>query len=444
MEKIVILGAAESGIGAALLAKKNGYDVFVSDKNEINPHYKKQLVLHEIDFEENKHTEDLILSANIVIRSPGISKKTAIIKLIESNKAIELISEIEWASRFTNAKIIAVTGSNGKTTTASLIYHILYNAGWNVGLGGNIGNSFSELVLENNYDYLVIEVSNFQLENIKTFKPYISILLNITPDHLDEYDYQFDAYAKSKFRITENQTHADYFVYNFDDETIKKLMSSIDTDVYKIGFSLEKELKNETFSTTTNIHINYPEMIELPIAAIPLLGNHNIYNSMAATTAANILRLKKESIRDGLQTFEAVEHRLEKVLTIQGIGFINDSKATNINSTYYALEGMNTNIIWIVGGQDKGNDYGQLTDLVKKKVKAIVCLGVDNSKIVAAFKDSVAIIIETNNMKDAVNQAYKLGTKNDVVLLSPACASFDLFKNYEDRGNQFKKMVKEL
>jgi UDP-N-acetylmuramoylalanine--D-glutamate ligase len=444
MKKIVILGGGESGVGAALLAKKNGYTVFVSDKKEIKPQYRKKLVSNEIDFEENQHSEEIILNADIIIRSPGISKNTPILNQIKKRKNIELISEIEWASRFTQAKIIAITGTNGKTTTASLIYHILFNAGWNVGLGGNIGNSFSELVLENNYDYLVIEVSNFQLEDIKTFKPFISVLLNITPDHLDQYNYEFEAYAKNKFKIKENQTKNDFFVYNFDDETIKNMMKTIDKEAFEVGFSLSENNKTKTFADTKNIQVNFPTSIEIPISSLPLIGKHNLYNSMAAATAANILKVKKENIRSGLASFEAVEHRLEKVLTIQGVDFINDSKATNINSTYYALEGMTAKTIWIVGGQDKGNNYDELLDLAKKKVKAIVCLGLDNSKIVKAFKNTIDIIIETHNMKDAVNAAYNLGEKGDVVLLSPCCASFDLFENYEDRGTQFKQMVKNL
>ncbi len=443
MKKVIVLGGGESGVGAALLANKNGFEVFVSDKGEIKDYFKKQLIENNIAFEENKHTEEIILNASIVIRSPGISKKAEIINKINKNN-IELISEIEWGCRFTKAKIIAITGSNGKTTTTSLIYHILHKAGYHVGVGGNIGNSFSKIILDTDYDFLIIEVSSFQLENIKSFKPFISIILNITPDHLDEYDFDFEKYAKTKYRIIENQTQENYFVYNFDDQTITNLINSTDSAVQKIGFSIKKELKKETFATESKIMINFPQPLEIPINIIPLIGNHNIYNTMAAATALNILKIKNNEIREGLSTFEAVEHRLEEVKTINGIHFINDSKATNINSTYYALEGMKSKTIWIVGGIDKGNDYSELYQLVKRKVKAIICLGLDNSKIIDAFKDKIELIIETDNMQDAVSKAYELGENGDTVLLSPACSSFDLFKNYEDRGTKFKEIVKEI
>lgn len=441
--RLVVLGGGESGVGAALLGKKQGFEVFLSDKAILKEKYRQKLIENEIDFEEGKHTEEKILNADLVVKSPGIPKKNELIQELQS-KNVLIFSEIEFASRYTNAKIIAITGSNGKTTTTSLVYHILKEEGLNVGLAGNIGNSFAELVMEDRYDYYVLEISSFQLDHVVSFRPYIAILLNITPDHLDQYDYKLEFYAKSKFRITEKQTQEDYLVYNFDDDTTVELLKNINTKAKKIPFSMNKEMNEGSYADDQNVYMNYPEKFEVPTSSLGLRGKHNVSNSMAAATAANILKIRKETIKRSLSDFTAVEHRLESVLKIGGIEFINDSKATNVNATYFALESMKTSVIWIVGGTDKGNDYSSLVPLVKKKVRAIVCLGVDNAKIVNAFQGVVENIIETKTMQDAVRAAYMLGKKGDTVLLSPACASFDLFQSYEDRGNQFKKEVKNL
>ncbi|MGB6082871.1 UDP-N-acetylmuramoyl-L-alanine--D-glutamate ligase [Moheibacter sp.] len=442
-ENLVILGGGESGVGAALLGKKQGFRVFLSDKGELKAEYREKLSDNGIEFEEEKHSESKILNADIVVKSPGIPGKAEIILKLKE-KHIPIVSEIEFASRYTNAKIIAITGSNGKTTTTSLIHHILTQAGLNVGLGGNIGKSFAELVVNDTYDYYVLEISSFQLDDVVSFKPYIAILLNITPDHLDQYDYKLELYARSKFKITENQSHEDYFVYNFDDSNILELIKDINTKAQKVPYSMSTKLNDGTYEEDENVILNFPDRFELPVSQFALRGKHNVSNTMAAATAANILKIRKETIKRSLYDFKAVEHRLESILKIGGIEFINDSKATNVNATYYALESMNMPTVWIVGGTDKGNDYSELIPLVKKKVKAIVCLGLDNSKILAAFDGLVDNIVETNSMQDAVRTAYMFGRKGDAVLLSPACASFDLFKNYEDRGNQFKQEVKSL
>jgi len=442
-ENLVILGGGESGVGAALLGKKQGFRVFLSDKGKLKAEYREKLSDNGIEFEEEKHSESKILNADIVVKSPGIPGKAEIILKLKE-KHIPIVSEIEFASRYTNAKIIAITGSNGKTTTTSLIHHILTQAGLNVGLGGNIGKSFAELVVNDTYDYYVLEISSFQLDDVVSFKPYIAILLNITPDHLDQYDYKLELYARSKFKITENQSHEDYFVYNFDDSNILELIKDINTKAQKVPYSMSTKLNDGTYEEDENIILNFPDRFELPVSQFALRGKHNVSNTMAAATAANILKIRKETIKRSLYDFKAVEHRLESILKIGGIEFINDSKATNVNATYYALESMNMPTVWIVGGTDKGNDYSELIPLVKKKVKAIVCLGLDNSKILAAFDGLVDNIVETNSMQDAVRTAYMFGRKGDAVLLSPACASFDLFKNYEDRGNQFKQEVKSL
>lgn len=442
-ERLVILGGGESGVGAALLGKKQGFEVFLSDRGNLKDAYKNTLIENSIEFEEGFHTEEKILNADLVVKSPGIPKKADLILQL-SSKNIPVVSEIEFASRYTDAKIIAITGSNGKTTTTSLVYHILTQAGLNVGLGGNIGKSFAQLVVDDVYDYYVLEISSFQLDDVVTFKPYIAILLNITPDHLDQYDYKLELYARSKFKITENQTHEDYFVYNFDDDTTVDLLKEINTNAKKIPYSMNTEMQDGTYADDSNVHVNYPDELKLSISEFSLRGRHNVANTMAAATAANILKIRKDTIKRSLSDFTAVEHRLETVLKIGGIEFINDSKATNVNATYYALESMNAQTVWIVGGTDKGNDYSELIPLVKKKVRAIVCLGLDNSKIVSAFEGLVDNIVETQSMQDAVRAAYMLGKKGDTVLLSPACASFDLFKNYEDRGNQFKKEIKNL
>lgn len=442
-ERLVILGGGESGVGAALLGKKQGFDVFLTDIGKLKPEYRAKLLDNQIEFEEEKHSEAKILNANLVVKSPGVPKGTALIKKLKE-KNIPIVSEIEFASRFTTSKIIAITGSNGKTTTTSLVHYILTEAGLNVGLGGNIGRSFAELVVEDSYDYYVLEISSFQLDDVVSFKPYIAILLNITPDHLDQYDYKLELYAQSKFKITENQSHEDYFVYNFDDTNIAELIKEINTEAQKVPYSMSTELQDGTYADDEFVHVNFPDSLELAISDFSLRGKHNISNTMAAATAANILKIRKETLKRSLSDFTAVEHRLETVLKVGGIEFINDSKATNVNATYFALESMTAPTIWIVGGTDKGNDYTELIPLVRKKVKAIVCLGLDNSKIVSTFEGTIENIVETRSMQDAVRAAYMYGKKGDTVLLSPACASFDLFTNYQDRGNQFKREVKNL
>ncbi|MFA7446927.1 MAG: UDP-N-acetylmuramoyl-L-alanine--D-glutamate ligase [Weeksellaceae bacterium] len=442
-EKLVILGGGESGVGAALLGKKQGFDVLLSDKGKLKEEYRSKLIENNIEFEEGMHTDSVILNSDLVIKSPGIPKESEMIQKIKQ-KGILVISEIEFASRYTKAKIIAVTGSNGKTTTASLIHHILQNAGFNVALAGNIGKSFAELVVADVNEYYVLEISSFQLDDVFSFKPYIAILLNITPDHLDRYDYKLELYARSKFKITANQSQEDYFVYNYDDDMILELIKDINTQAKKIPYSMSTKANDGSYEENENIVVNYPEKLELPTSEFSLRGRHNTSNTMAAATVANILRIRKDTLRRSLSDFQAVEHRLEFVLKVGGLEFINDSKATNVNAVYYALESMKNPTVWIVGGVDKGNDYASLIPLVQKKVKAIVCLGEDNSKILAAFEGVVDSIIETKSMQEAVRVAYMLGKKGDSVLLSPACASFDLFTSYEDRGKQFKAEVKQL
>jgi UDP-N-acetylmuramoylalanine--D-glutamate ligase len=446
-KRLVILGSGESGVGSAILAKQKGYDVFVSDKGTIKDKYKSQLQANNIAFEELQHTESLILNATEVIKSPGIPDKAElVVKLRTQNTPV--ISEIEFAGRYTSAKTICITGSNGKTTTTLLTYHILSKAGYNVGLAGNVGKSFAYQVATENFDYYVLELSSFQLDGMYNFRADVSVLLNITPDHLDRYDYKFDNYVASKFRILQNQTKANHFVYCADDEVIANYISSHAVEPTLIPFSIYKPIEdNGAFLNSNQLTLNYKpeqEPLIMTIEQLALQGKHNVYNSMAAAMAARIVDVRKDIIRESLQDFQGVEHRLEFVASINGIEFINDSKATNINSTWYALESMQKQVVWVCGGQDKGNDYNELLDLVKAKVKAIVCLGKDNKKIITAFKDSIEVIIETDNAADAVAASYKLGKKGDVVLLSPACASFDLFQNYEDRGMQFKAAVRAL
>jgi len=442
-ERIVILGAGESGVGSAILAKKNGADVFVSDFGVIKDKYKNLLDKHEIAWEEEKHTRELILNAQEIIKSPGIPEKVEIVQqAVEKN--IPVISEIEYASRFCNACKICITGSNGKTTTTHLIYHILKNAGLNVSMAGNVGQSWAWQVAENNYDYYVIELSSFQLDGMYNFKAEIAILMNITPDHLDRYNSMQD-YVDSKFRITQNQTAKDYFIYCADDEIIQKEIEKKHLAAQKIPFSLKEKFTQGAFIEENNLKINYlNNHFTMSIHNLALKGQHNTYNSMAAGISAQVLKIRKEVIRESLSNFQGVEHRLEFVLKVHGIEFINDSKATNVNSTWYALESVPEDIIWIVGGVDKGNDYSILEDLVRKKVKAIICLGVDNTKVHKAFGHMVSTIIDTQSASEAVKTAYYLAKKGDTVLLSPACASFDLFENYEDRGNKFKQAVREL
>jgi UDP-N-acetylmuramoylalanine--D-glutamate ligase len=442
--RLAILGAGESGVGTAYLAQQQGYDVFVSDFGAIAPHYKEQLQGWGIRFEENHHTEAEILSAVEVIKSPGIPDKAPIIKKIKE-KNIPVISEIEFAGRYTDAKIIGITGSNGKTTTTSLTYYILKNAGLNVGLAGNIGKSFAYQVATEDYEYYALELSSFMLDDMYRFKVDIAVLLNITPDHLDRYDYKLENYAASKFRITQNQTANDVFIYCADDEETIKGMNGKSFNAKLLPFSIKKKVTPGAYLENDNIVIHTTqEHFEMSITELALQGKHNIYNSMASGIVAKVLELRNDTIRESMAEFKNIEHRLESVGKISGISFINDSKATNVNSTWYALESMTNDVVLILGGVDKGNDYSMLKDLVKQKVKAIVCLGKDNQRIHDAFEDDVEIIVNTSSAAEAAQTAYHLATKGDTVLLSPACASFDLFKNYEDRGNQFKAAVKEL
>lgn len=440
--RVVILGGGESGVGAAYLAKAKGFDVFLSDMGTIRENYKKELDELGIEYEDGTHTEEKILNANWVIKSPGIPKKAEMVQKIQE-KGIRLSSEIEFASEFTDAKIIAITGSNGKTTTTSLIYYILKEDGFNVGLGGNIGKSFAKQVAKENFDYYVLEVSSFQLDDIQNFRPYISLLLNLSKDHLDQYNYNYEEYALAKFRIAENQDTNNFFIYNKDDEMSKSILEKLDLKVTKVPFSLEEKLEKGAFSIDENFVVNINEGFTMKIDELSLVGKHNVANSLAASIAGKLLEISNESIRHSLMTFQAVEHRLEPVAEIRGVKFINDSKATNVNATYFALESMKQPVVWIVGGKDKGNDYSEIEELVKKKVKAIVCLGIDNSKIIDFFKDKKTQIYDTSSMQQAVEVSKSLAEKGDVVLLSPCCASFDLFNGYEDRGNQFKKEVLE-
>ncbi len=443
-KRITILGGGESGVGAALLAKQKGYCVFVSDKNIIKPKYKEVLIKNEIQWEENQHSINKITESDEIIKSPGIADNTEVVKSVKQQK-INIISEIEFASRYTNAKKICVTGSNGKTTTTLLTYHILKTAGLNVGLAGNVGKSFAWQVSENDFDYYVLEISSFQLDNMYDFKAEIAVLLNITPDHLDRYENNFNKYAQSKLRITQNQTKNDYFIYNKDDETINNELVKYQINSKKYPFTLKNQnMEGAWLNENELIFAVDQDELEMPLGELSLRGKHNIYNSMAAGIAARILDIRKSLIKECLSDYKNIEHRLEHVANVHGIEFVNDSKATNVNSVYYAIDTQQKPIIWIVGGMDKGNDYFKLKELVRQKVKAIVCLGVDNSKILNEFSDDVNIIIETNSVKDAVLSAYKLSNDGDVVLLSPACASFDLFENYEDRGRQFKEIVYEL
>lgn len=442
--KIAILGAGESGVGSAVLAKKQGFDVLLSDKGSIKEKYKQQLLDYNINFEENTHNEEWILSANEVIKSPGIPDTAPLIKQLHS-KQIPVISEIEFAARYTNATLIGITGTNGKTTTTLLTYHILQKAGLNVGLAGNIGKSFALQVAENNFDYYVLELSSFQLDGMYNTRLHIAILLNITPDHLDRYNYELKNYIASKLRIIQNQTAADYFIYCADDEVITNNFKVSDTQAQCLPFSLTKTFENGGYIQNEQLIINHNHTtFSMSIHDLALQGKHNQHNSMAASLSARLLEVRKEIIRESLEDFVNVEHRLEFVGKVHGIEFINDSKATNVNSTWYALESMNNPVVWIVGGQDKGNDYSMLLNLVKDKVKAIVCLGKDNSKIHAAFSGIVTLIEDAQSAEEAVKKAYRLGKKGDTVLLSPACASFDLFENYEDRGHQFKQAVRSL
>ena len=445
IKKIIILGAGESGIGSAILAKKQGFDVFVSDNNKVKPRYREMLQEHEIAWEENRHSEKIILNSDEIIKSPGIPESSPIIQLIRK-KGIKVISEIEFAARYTIAKKICITGSNGKTTTASLIHHMLKKAGLNVGLAGNIGKSFALQVATENFDYYVLELSSFQLDGMFEFKADIAVLLNITPDHLDRYDYNLQNYVDSKFRITQNLTVEEYFVFCSDDEITIKELEKIVMKAQKLPFGLHKNEDEVAWVDDKEyLRIEFDDVdFSMSVRELSLKGKHNTYNSMAAGIAGSVLKIRKEIIRESLMDFQGVEHRLESVLKVHGIEFINDSKATNVNSTWYALESLHSNVIWIAGGVDKGNDYEPLKGLVKDKVKALICLGKDNKKLHEAFEGLVDEIVDTNDIGDAVRKAYHLGKNGETVLLSPACASFDLFNNYEERGRKFKEAVREL
>lgn len=444
-KRMVILGAAESGIGAALLAQQKGYDVFVSDGSAIKENFKAELEQQKISFEEGGHTDELVLNADEVMKSPGIPESSALVKKIRA-KNIPIISEIELAYRYKgDSKIIAITGSNGKTTTTSLIYHICKYAGLDCALVGNIGFSFAKQVAVEPKEWYVAEISSFQLDDIKTFRPDIAVLTNITEDHLDRYDYKIENYVRSKFRIAENQTADDVFIYCLDDETTVKNINNYSIKSRLAPITMSKELPQGAYLSNAKMHLKWKsEEMQMSVDDFTLKGKHNQYNSMAASMAATAIDIRKEKIREALQTFESLEHRMEPAGTVRGVSFINDSKATNVNSTWYALESMNNPVILILGGVDKGNDYNLLKELVKEKVKAIVCMGLDNRKIHEAFGDTVSLMVNTENAEDAVKAAFHFANKGDVVLLSPACASFDLFKNYEDRGNQFKQAVKDL
>lgn len=444
MKRMIVLGGGESGVGTAILAKKMGYEVFVSDFGAIKENYKEVLSINDIKWEDNQHTEALILNADLVMKSPGIPDKAPIVKKLMEKK-VPVISEIEFAAPFTDATLIGITGSNGKTTTTMLTYHLLKSAGLNVGLGGNIGKSFAWQVAENNFDVYVLELSSFQLDGSFTFKPHISVLTNLSPDHLDRYDYQYENYINSKFRITQNQTEQDYFIYDADDTAIENWLKNNTIKAQKVPFSLNKNIENGASIQDKTMKINISDNeFTMDTTHLALEGKHNLKNAMAAASVAQLMKIRKQTIRESLSNFQGVEHRLEKVLKIQNVQYINDSKATNVNATFFALDSVTTPTVWIVGGVDKGNDYQELMELVNEKVKAIICLGIDNKKIIDAFGSIVDMMVEVSSMTDAVKTAQRIAEKGDTVLLSPACASFDLFENYEDRGRQFKQAVQNL
>jgi UDP-N-acetylmuramoylalanine--D-glutamate ligase len=444
-KRLVILGAGESGIGAALLGIHHGYDVFVSDGSPVKDKYRRDLEENNIPFEEKQHTEELILNADEVMKSPGIPDKAEIVKKIRA-KGIPVISEIELAYRHKgNSKIVGITGSNGKTTTTSLIYHIFKTAGLNCALVGNIGYSFARQVKEDPKEWYVAEISSFQLDDINTFRPDIAVITNITEDHLDRYDYKIENYINSKFKIIKNQTHEDYFIYCEDDPVTNNYVQGHTIKTNLLPFTMHREPNRGAFITKDQMTIRAnDEKMQMSVYDFTLKGKHNQYNTMAAGLAASVVGIRKSKIREAVQSFESLEHRMEFVVTIRGVDFINDSKATNVNSTWYALESMRKPTILILGGVDKGNDYEMLRDLVREKVKAIVCLGLDNRKIHDAFKNDVPLMVNTTSAEEAVKSAFHLANPGDVVLLSPACASFDLFNNYEDRGQQFKMAVRNL
>lgn len=443
MKRLVVLGGGESGVGTALLAQQKGYDVFVSDKGEIKRKYKQVLINNKIDWEELQHTELKILNADVVMKSPGIPDKIALVQqLLKAN--IPVISEIELASQFTSATIVGITGSNGKTTTSLLTHHLL-NEELNVGIAGNIGDSFALQVAEGKFENYVLELSSFQLDGIEKFKPHIAVITNLSEDHLDRYEYSYDNYIASKFRITKNQTASDYLIYDADDVEIERYLKSHEVRATLIPFSLNKKLKQGVYLDNENIKLTInEETLTMPVKDLALEGKHNVKNAMASAAVANLLKIRKATIRESLSNFQGVEHRLEHVLKIQNVQYINDSKATNVNAVFYALDSMKVPTVWIVGGVDKGNDYTDLLSLVNEKVKAIICLGSDNQKIKNVFENTVETLVEARSMTEAVQMAYKLAEKGDNVLLSPACASFDLFENYEDRGRQFKAAIRKL
>ena len=442
--KVGILGGGESGVGAALLAQQEGYEIFLSDAGKLKAKFRRELEAVGISYEEGSHEQILQFSPVMLVKSPGIPSETDVVQKLIAAGA-ELISEIEFAYRHTEAYLIGITGSNGKTTTAHLLYHLLHQADLKVGLAGNVGKSFARMLTEATHDYYVLEISSFQLDDIAKLKLPIAILLNITPDHLDRYQQRLQLYADAKAKIAQNSDEEDYFIYNADDEVVADAMRRNPSKAKKIPFSQKRELAEGAFLRSESLNINFNnQSFIMSIHDLALQGKHNLYNSMAAGIATRILDLRKEVIRESLSDFQNVEHRLETVASVHGIEFINDSKATNVNSTWYALESLSRPVVWILGGVDKGNDYAELMALVEEKVKAIICLGKDNQKIIDAFKDKIQIIEESNSAEDAVRKAYEIGVKGDVVLLSPACASFDLFENYEDRGHQFKKAVKAL
>ncbi|PKG49939.1 UDP-N-acetylmuramoyl-L-alanine--D-glutamate ligase [Olleya sp. 1-3] len=443
MKRLVILGAGESGVGTALLGQAKGFQVFVSDKGKVKDKYKEVLIHNKVEWEEEQHTEAKILNADVVMKSPGIPDKVAIVKAL-LDKGVAVISEIEFASQFTDATIVAITGSNGKTTTAMLTHHVLKQE-LDVGLAGNIGDSFAKQVLEHDFKNYVLEISSFQLDGCVNFKPNIAVITNIVPDHLDRYDYKFENYIASKFSITKNQTKEDYLIYDADDEVILENIKKNTIQATLLPFSLTKTIENGAYLDQDNIIITIDNnQIIMPTKNIALEGKHNVKNAMAASTVSHLLKIRKQTIRESLENFQGVEHRLENVLKINKVQYVNDSKATNVNATYFALESMSSPTVWIVGGVDKGNDYKELFSFVNEKVKAIICLGVDNQKLLASFGDMVDVIVETQFMSEAVKIAYKIAEAGDSVLLSPACASFDLFENYEDRGRQFKDAVRNL
>lgn len=445
MKTVAILGAKESGLGAAILARKEGYAVWVSDFGSIPDKFKQEYVSRGIDFEENGHTEEKILGADLVVKSPGIPEKAPIIKKLRA-AGVQIVSEIEFGSWFTDSKIIAITGANGKTTTTLLTYHVLKTAGLDVGCAGNVGDSFARMVAEDPHAIYVLEVSSFQLDDIQRFRPHIAVLTNITPDHLDRYEYQLEKYVHAKFRITENQTADDHFIYCLDDEITLQYLPQYPIKAHTYGFAYEKRddavawVENNAIQLT----MNHLDQSVYSIDSMTLQGRHNMYNSMAAAVIGRLTDVRKEKIRDAFSDFRNAEHRLEKVAVVRGVEFINDSKATNVNSTWYALESINRPIVWIAGGVDKGNDYSILAPLVEKKVRCIVALGADVLKIHQAFSKKVSMIVNTMSMDEAVKMSYHLADKGDCVLLSPACASFDLFDDYQDRGRQFKKNVLDL